>query len=191
MNSAVKELLGLLEKMGSKGAPLKDVEKELANSLEKRRNSQELSRASETIEYALDSWLVDKTIDYRKNERGFDIGEPKWFIRSLSQEESDTLKKLPDVKKAVIRILRNSETEYGVGTMREDELLSSLRESGFNVDYVPKVKDIVSVFYKSENDHMVAWLYIVPEDERSEEYKQAMHEAAMRAFDKEDRKFEN
>jgi len=185
MNLAVEILLDLLEERGVRGAPLDDLQEELAHNLEERRISQELPTALETIKYALDKWLVDKIIDYCENERGASIGPPKWFIRPLPQEESDRLKKLPEVEKAVINLLRNNETEHGLGTMSEDELMSRLKESGFEVDFVPEPTDMVSDFYEPDNDHMVVWYYIVPQYERSEEYKKAMEEAAMRAFEKE------
>lgn len=185
IDTAVELLLGLLENEGAKGVPLEDIEEDLANRLKDRRDSQELPNASETINYALDNWVVEKTIDDCENEEGVPIGPQIWFLRILTQEESEKLQNLSEAEKTVLRILRNQEDEHRLGTMRRDELLSRLKEAGFSVDNVPGPRSIVSDFYESKNDQMVAWYYLIPQYERSKEYKQAMHDAAMRAFEKE------
>ncbi len=133
-------------------------------------------RVQQAIQHALDNWLIDKVIDYPLNSEGKEVGRLTWFLCPLSEEESDFLKNLPDIEKTVLKILRERETEYGLGTMSEEDLLLRLEELGFEADYVPIIEDRVSDFYEPENDELIAWYYLVPRFERTPEFKKTMKE---------------
>ncbi len=165
-------LLEILREAGPQGLPVEDVRA----LLEKRIDYQDAGSPDQVIEYALDNWLIDKTIDYCRDTRGVEVGELRWFLRALSEEESEELKQLPDIKKQIIRILRRQETERGLGMIRAEELLEKLRNKGFETQYVPIADIRVSDVFKAEEGKLVKWIRLIPEFELTEDFKQTMKE---------------
>ncbi|TFG09710.1 hypothetical protein EU538_04130 [Candidatus Thorarchaeota archaeon] len=60
--------------------------------------------------------------------------------------------------------------------MRAEELLEKLRNKGFETQYVPIADIRVSDVFKAEEGKLVEWIYLIPQFELTEEYKQGMRE---------------
>ncbi len=168
--------MDLLDTCGQRGLPLEDLEEALKDRIESQGDLNKPSLANQAIQYALDNWLIDKTIDYCRDSRGVEVGELRWFLRALSEEESEELKQLPDIKKQIIRILRRQETERRLGMMRAEELLKRLQDKGFETQYVPIADIRVSDVFKAEEGKLVKWIRLIPEFELTEDFKQTMEE---------------
>lgn len=169
---SVTVLLEILLEAEPQGLPIED-----ARALLKRRvEAPDSNSVDQVIQYALDNWLVDKTIDYCRDSSGEEVGELRWFLRPLGEDESKEMRALPEIKKEIIRILRGQDTERGIGMIRAEELLSKLREKGFDPHIIPTIENRVSDVFKTEDDKLVEWYYLVPQFELTEEYKQMNEE---------------
>jgi hypothetical protein len=166
---AVAILLDILRDAGRRGAPFNWTKRELEARIQDDLSLDNQELASRAIEYALDQWLVEKTIDNPRNKDGEPIDEETWFLRLLTEKESKFLCNLPDKKKAVIKILREQETEEGLGCMTEVDLLSELEALGFKEEYVSRMEGKVSTCYGSENGELVKWYYLIPQSELSDD----------------------
>ncbi|TFG09711.1 hypothetical protein EU538_04135 [Candidatus Thorarchaeota archaeon] len=166
---AVAILLGILRDVRTRGAPFKWTKQELQRRIQEDLLLDSSELASRAIESALDHWLVDKTIDNPRNENGEPIDAETWFLRLLTEKESESLRKLPDHKKAVIRLLREQETEEDLGCITEADLLSELENLGFEEEYVSRIEGKVSTFYGSESGEPIKWYYLIPQSELSDE----------------------
>ncbi len=178
-------LMDLLDTCDQTGLPLEDLEEALEDRIESHDDLKEPGLANQAIRHALDNWLIDKTIDYRRNKSGEEVGALIWFCRKLTQDESEKLRRLSEIEKETIRILRAQETEEGLGTMRERDLLEYLRAKGFETDFAPSIEDYVSDYFKTEDGENVEWIYLVPQFELTEEYKQGMRELDEMSLQKE------
>ncbi|TFG09712.1 hypothetical protein EU538_04140 [Candidatus Thorarchaeota archaeon] len=185
LDKVVTILMDLLDSCDKRGLPLEDLEEALADRIRAESDIEGNDLANQAIRHALDNWLIDQTIDYRHNERGVEVGPLIWFCRKLTQEESEELKQLPDIEKETIRILREQQSEEGLGTMRERDLLEHLRSRGFETEFTPMIEDYVSDYFTTEDGELVEWIYLVPQFELSEDYKQGMRELDEMSLQKE------
>ncbi|MGM0685503.1 MAG: hypothetical protein ACQET3_00865 [Promethearchaeati archaeon] len=185
LDEAVKTLIKLLEGTEPPGHPLDivktELEKQLVSDFE---NSSSI--AEKAIEYALNQWLVEKIPAHPSAETGLPVEKHTWFLHPLDEAESKSLAGLSKKEKAFLRLLYSSESEEGIGIVREDDAIQALREQGYEIDNLPWVKEKkMDVFYTRENGNMVRWYYIKPWVERTQEYQKGVEESSEMAWKKE------
>ncbi len=181
LQSSVNILLGLLESAPSKALPLHALREELEKHIGSETGGRGGRAAAKAIQYALDSWIVEKIIDYPEYSNGNPIGSPVWLLRLLSPEEFQQLKVLSPVEKSLLKLLMECNNPDSLGEMCEDSILSELQKLGFDVDSVSLIEGRTSDFFDPEDDKLVRWWYIIPEYEKAKEYKSMLdgfHERA-------------
>ena len=161
-------VIGLLKKSGSRSMPLKQLRALLLEGLNEYAEAENI--VSQAIESVLDRWIVDKVLDYDDNDEESQ-GKLVWFLRLLSKEESEYLSTLPEEKQALLRILRNSETENRLGAIRMGQALEELHKQGFDLDFVPAVSNRTGDFFRTEGGVLVVYQYLISEDEKPTEYR--------------------
>jgi hypothetical protein len=127
------------------------------------------------VEYALDNWIVDKILDYDDNSEE-SIGKPVWFIRLLNEKDAESLSNLSDEAKWLLKILRKSKTDGILGVIRASDALKNLNEKGYDLRLVPHIPDRVDEYFKTVDGEFTHFYYLIPEDEKSEEYKAGLRE---------------
>ena len=183
---AVEILLQILRKEKTRGLPLKVVESMLEDQLvSEADNPTELTK--QAIDSTLDSWQVEKIIDYPQEEDELPTWKRVWFLRSLDADDSLRFQRLSAEKRAFLKLLYESENEEHLGAIRESDAIQKLRSIGFDVDKVPWISDKISTFYEKENDQPVIWFYLTPQDELSAEFKAAMEESERKDWERQQR----
>ncbi|MFX1606746.1 MAG: hypothetical protein ACFFDD_12700 [Promethearchaeota archaeon] len=168
-NEAVTVLIELLENTKSKQMPLREL-------IIRLQENQDINiNARTVIEYALDNWIVDKILDYDDNSEE-SIGKPVWFIRILDENEIEILRNLSKEAKCLLKILRKSDTDGVLGVASTSDLIKTLHERGHDLDLVPHIPGRVDDFFKTVEGELVQFHYLIPEDEKSEEYKAGLRE---------------
>jgi hypothetical protein len=184
-SEAVAILIELLENTDTKQIPLRKLVNRLHKTLQ--ANPGINTDASTIIEYALDNWIVDKILDYDDSSEE-SIGRPVWFIRILNEKEVEILRNLSDETKCLLKILRKSETDGSLGVVRTSDVLKTLYERGYDLELVPHVPDRVDDYFKTVDGEFTQFHYLIPEDEKSEEYKAGLRELDEKTRKKLDRK---
>jgi hypothetical protein len=172
-SETVSILIELLENTDTKQMPLKELESRLQKRLKFRTGID--VNPIDIIETSLDNWTVDKILDYDDSSEE-SIGKPVWFIRLLDEEETEILRNLSDEAKCLLKILRKSKTEENLGVVRTKDVLKTLREKGYDLDLVPYIPERVDDYFKTIDGELIQFHYLVPEDEKSEEYKAGLKE---------------
>jgi hypothetical protein len=75
-----------------------------------------------------------------------------------------------------IDILRKSKTDGTLGVVRTRDVLKALHERGHDLELVPYIPDRVDDFFKTVDGEFTQFHYLIPEDEKSEEYKAGLRE---------------
>ena len=170
-------LLDLVSATGKRGLPLTFAVRKLEEKLRLEGYANPAEIAQETILEALESCSVDKIIDEPESKEESPSLRPIWLLRLLSPEESSILQRLSPGAKALLKILRESEWDGSIGVIRENLALEKLREKGFNFEHVPRISERTGIFFKPGDGNSIPYCYLLPEDERSEEFKASMKEA--------------
>ncbi len=189
MNRKISEFVGilieLLQNSESKQIPQKELESEVKRIIQVR-NSIDVD-ASAIIQHAQDNWIVDKILDY--DDRPIEsVGQLVWFFRTLTEEETKALRNLPEIDRYFLKILHGSNIVGDLGVVRADEALKALHEQGFEVEYAPYIPGKTNDFFRLEEGKLVQFYYLVPEDEKSEEYKVGLRDLDEKTRKKLDRK---
>ncbi len=166
-------LIELLENTELNKIPQRELEYELQKIL--RINDSIEVDTRTVIQYALDNWMIDKILDYDDNSNE-SVGQLVWFLCTLNEKEAEALRILPKVVKCFIKILRSSNTTGNLGVVRADEVLRVLYEHDYDIEHVPYILGKTDDFFRPEDGKLVQFHYIVPEDEKSEEYKASLSE---------------
>ncbi len=178
-------LIELLENTELNKTPQRDLEYDLQKILQV--NDRIEVDAKEVIQYALDNWMIDKILDYDDNSNE-SVGQLVWFLCTLNEKEAEALRILPEAVKCFIKILRSSNTTGNLGVVRADETLSVLHKHGYDIEYVPFISGKTDDFFRLEDGKLVQYHYLVPEVEKSEEYKARLSELDEKIRRKLDRK---
>ncbi|MFX1417019.1 MAG: hypothetical protein ACFFC0_09410 [Promethearchaeota archaeon] len=172
-----KRILDILE--GSPGGlPKSTIEEELVKEYP-------LDTIRESISFLLDSCLVDLVVDYPSSNSGLDDLHMVWHLKLLTSEEGETLRRLSPVKWALLKILRRAEHPKYPGEMSAKDVETALLREGFQDDEIRWlwIENRVDRIGTTVGGQSTQCYRIIPEDEKTEEYKRAMeemHEAAIR-----------
>lgn len=180
-SSVVTRLLGILE--GPEAAvPKSVVEIKLAEEF-----SSDMSR--DAIRYALANFLVDLVVDYPERKWGIRTDRPIWQLRRMSSEHAKMLQALAPAKLALVRLLQQQDDPDHVGEMRERDVRARLAKEGFTAQDLRSlwIDDMVDSWWAFEGDEKVERVRLIPEDEKTEDFKREEERIAMMAIDRESR----
>jgi len=155
------------------------------DALTMARSAQPNSDGSYLIEYVLDHHLVEKTIDYPPEDwDSFD--KPTWYVRPLSSEDAQSHRSLPPHEWALLKLLWNQNDRDHLGQMKLEAVRGELRRQGFTEDVleVLTIDGLVDHFFTTEDGVMTEWCYVLPEWEKTEEYKRSEEEILRQAQEK-------
>jgi hypothetical protein len=167
----VQMLVEILRNAETRCMLLKELRSKLQESLQINENIE----IDDGIQYVLDNWIVEKVLDYDSDSTESD-GQLVWFLRILSEKEAERFRNLPEVSKCFIRILYSINTPGDLGVIRADDALKKLKEHGYDIEYVPYVSGKTDDFFRLEDGELIQFHYLVPEEEKSEEYKAGLKE---------------
>ncbi len=173
LSECVSILIKLLQNTESEKIPQRELECELQRIL--HVNDKIKVDTGTVIQYGLDNWMIDKILDYDDNSNE-SVGQLVWFLCTLSEKEAEALRILPEAVKCFIKILRSSNTTGNLGVVRADEVLRVLYEHDYDIEHVPYILGKTDDFFRPEDGKLVQFHYLVPEDEKSEEYKASLNE---------------
>jgi len=179
MQNLLKHLLRILIQNRTKGLPLLLVEQRLFDWLGNQSAEDSPSLIHDTIEHALDNWLIEKIPAYDLETSGKHI----WFLRVLSKKESKYLRNLPKVEQVMLRLLQNCDGPTRLGGMTQDSILKMLRTLGFDIDVVPYIPGRVEDALVVEDSEPVRWYYLIPQEELAKEYEKETDELVERVSD--------
>ena len=167
----VNEILAILKDSDCLRAPKFRVETLLAD----RYPSGEISAA---INRALDDCLVDLVLDDYPEGPDTDRGGRTWFLKLLSVEDTQGMKELTPLKRALLRLIYRHEISGFPGRIRVEDAMAALKESGFDVEPLKwgRIKGYVERVWESEDGERSEWFRLIPEDEKTEEFKRAEEE---------------
>ena len=153
--------------------------------IEKLSNDFVIKEIEEAIEYAQERFQVDKVLDYPSNEWSSYAGYPLWHLLKLTPEEAANLQNLKPVDRALLRLLKNQNTAKRFGQMKSDDARVLLREQGFTNGETESlwIEDVVDNHYEYEDGKNIEWCRLIPENEKTEEYKKA-EEEIQKEFDR-------
>lgn len=169
------------------GIPLDEIRQTLKKEevIQQTNNPEKL--IADAIQYVLTNWLVEKVIDYPSYKDGFAVGVPTWLLKQLTEEESKCLKELPEVKKAYLRLLQSCNKPDEIGRMREGDTLEHLEKLGFDIDRIPHISGRTQLTLRHEDEEWVTVCRLIPEFEKTEEFKQMIRELEEKEMKKLDR----
>ena len=138
------------------------------------------------IEYALDHHVVEKVIDYPPEDWD-SFEKPIWYVRTLSSEDAESHRSLPPHEWALLKLLWNQNDRDHLGQMKLEAVRAELRRQGFTEDdlEVLTIDGLVDHFFTTEDDVMTEWCYVLPEWEKTEEYRRSEEEIQRQALEKE------
>jgi len=171
-------ILSILQKNPSKGIPKKTVEEELKEDFTP-------AAIEASIWELLENYIVDLVSDYPSEDSDLYCGHRVWHLKLLTPEEGQILRDLSPVKCALLRIVRKADSSNYPGTVRVDDASAVLRSEGFLDDEIRwlSIEGMVERVSTTVFGDSAKCYRIIPEDEKTEEYKRAMeemHEAATR-----------
>jgi len=150
---------------GNRGVPLEAVYHVMNRHLSHRTTKERTLIIQKSIDYILNMRMALKTVDHDSTSRLV------WFLKQLTDEESERLRELPAIKQALLKMLYGCDDGFQPGAMKTDDVLKELRSLGFDADRVPHVQGITDEALVPDGDSTLWWTYIVPQYELSEEFK--------------------
>ncbi|MHA1637276.1 MAG: hypothetical protein ACTSUB_04605 [Candidatus Thorarchaeota archaeon] len=91
-----------------------------------------------------------------------------------------------DIDKLLLKLLMKQENRNELGQIRYEEARASLKIKGFSERelrslWIDGVSDLV---WKTENGERVQWCYLIPEWEKSPEYREAIEKSIEKSLEK-------
>jgi len=170
---------------------LEESDASMPKSIVERRLADEFSpdTSRDAIRDALANYLVDLIVDYPERKWGIPTGRPVWHLKRISFEYAEKLQALTPAKLALVRLLQQQENGNHVGEMRERDARAMLAKEGFTTQDLRSlwIDDLVDTCWVFEGDEKVEWVRLIPEEEKTEEYKREEERTAMMAVDRESR----
>jgi len=175
MNDEIHDIAGkileILTEESPKGIPKKLVEEQIGKAY-----AHELVENS--ISYLLDEFKVDLVVDYPPEESELYQGRRIWYLKLLTSEESQVLRALSPVKLALLRILHQTKDSDYPGEIPVESARAILKNEGFEDEDTERlrIKDRVEQIGTTRGGHLTQCFLIIPEDEKTEEFKRAEEE---------------
>ena len=168
----VNEILAILKESDYLRAPKLQVETLLAD----RYPSGEISAA---IDCALDDCLVNLVLDDCPEDPDTDRRGRTWFLKLLSAEDTQGMKELTPLKRALLRLIYRHGNSGFLGRIRVEDAMATLKEKGFDVESLKwsRIKDHVERVWETEDGERSEWFRLIPVDEKTEEFKRAEEES--------------
>ena len=163
-----EEILTMFSELDKPIIPLEIVVKKLGDTYQ-------LTEIEEAIEQALDSYQIDKVLDYSAPEWNLYGGYPIWHLQKLSSEGSDALHGLKEVELALLHLLKHQNEPKHFGEIKTEDARTILQNQGFTQKETEFlwVEDMVDHHYDFEDGKSIEWCRLIPENEKTEEYKKA------------------
>ncbi len=167
-----ESVLGLLRDGNPEGTPRKIIEQQLEN-----QSSLEMIR--DAILHLLNSYVIDLTIDYPPKESGIYDGRPVCHLKLLTDEASQSLRALTPLAWALLKILRQKNDSRFPGEIPVEDAKAVLRREGFEDEDVEWlwIENRVDRIRTTRAGKLVPCFRIIPEYEKTEEYKSSQEEA--------------
>jgi hypothetical protein len=171
INDITVKILEILRKEGPKGVPKKLVEEQLGDVVPHQL-------VEKSILHLLDGFKVDLVVDYPPEESELYRGRPIWHLRLLTTEESQILRALPPIKLALLKILRQTKDSDHPGEIPVERVRAILKNEGFDDEDTEwmRIEDRVRRVSTTRNGRQTECFQIIPEDEKTEEFKRAEEE---------------
>ena len=178
-----KKMLKIISTLDKPMIPLEILVKELANEFQ-------LEEIEQAIEYALDNFKIDKVLDYAEKEWNLYWGYHHWHISKLTPEDATKLRNLKAVDLALLRILKNQNSPKRFGEIKSEDARVILRNQRFSEKEIEFlwVEDLVDHHYDFKDEKTIEWCRLIPEDEKTEEYKKEMERIDQEFAEKEARR---
>lgn len=175
-----ENVLRLLDEEEKKQLPRRTVEQKLSTKYE----SEEIGTAISSL---LDDFVVDLVVEYPPKDSGLNTGRPCWFLKRLSEDERKELHELPPLNLSLLRILRQTDDEDFPGALPTQVVTSQLMDEGYSADDVKwlSIKGKITRVKMTSDNGLTPYYMIIPEYEKTEEYRKFQEEAEIRATEKE------
>ena len=175
MNDEIHDIAGrileILREESPKGIPKKIVEEQLGDVFPHQL-------IEKSILHLLDGFKVDLVVDYPPEESELYQGHRIWLLKLLTSEESQVLRALSPVKLALLRILHQTKDSDYPGEIPVESARAILKNKGFEDEDTKwlRIKDRVEQVGTTREGHLTQCFLIIPEDEKTEEFKRAEEE---------------
>jgi hypothetical protein len=183
MTETVDALIDILRPSGNRGLPLSVVQSRLEERLRADGHADPSTLAGQAIDSALDNWTAEKIIDLPAPEDGVPDEGEVWFLRVLDPEESEALRRLPEAKQAVLRMLWKRDLRDRLGALPTEIVSTELQMRGIEPHGLPTVADRVQGYMTVDGDGALEyWFGLIPRYTRTEEFRRALEENCEAAF---------
>jgi hypothetical protein len=161
-----KRIVELLDEDTSRRIPRRKIEKELSNQYR-------VEDVKKAISNLVENFTIDLVIDYPPIDSDLNTGHPHWFLKILSPDERQELHNLTPLQISLLRILQETDDEGFPGEVPISEAKAKLIARGFSKDEVEWITITDRVYQAKTNRDGVSvrCLMIIPEYEKTEEYK--------------------
>jgi len=172
INDIAVKILEILRKESPKGVPKKLVEEQLGDVFPHQL-------IEKSILHLLDGFKVDLVVDYPPEESELYRGRPIWHLRLLTTKESQILRALPPIKLALLKVLHQTKDSDHPGEIPVERVRAILKNEGFDDEDTEwmRIEDRVRRVSTTRNGRQTKCFQIIPEDEKTEEFKRAEEES--------------
>ena len=175
-----KQIIELLDENNSRGILRREVENNLSNQYS-------LADVKKAISELVENFAIDLVIDYPSSDSKLDTGHPHWFLKTLSPTESQELRELSPLQLSLLRILQETDDEGFPSEVPVSEVRAKLIVDGYSkddVEWLSITGKVYQVTTTREGDSVRCYM-IIPEYEKTEEYRKFQEESELRATEKE------
>lgn len=139
------------------------------------------------IRQAIEEFQIEQVIDYER--RGGEIvGDPIWYLRIVAKDDQQELRSLRPIQLALLRLMYEQDARGHPGEMMVENARKELAERGYaksETEYV-WIDGRIERCWTIEDDGRIEWFRVIPEREKTPEYKAAMEEAQRERDEKEE-----
>ncbi len=144
----------------------------------------------EIIDEGLIAFQFNLVFDYPHDRWNMPKYTPIWHLKLFSPEEEQQLRNLSSVDLSIIRIIQMKRSDEMLGMMKVTEVITELAKMGYNTEDKVRISvpNFIKKHYEYNGDELTKWCYLIPEYEKTEEYKRAEEEMNREADERAARK---